>query len=80
MTPGARTVSRVPSDCHITTAFGGGLGSVVFTQIIREIVDLQGSFKTIFLIVGILPLIAAAIVPTVTGRLEQLDCQKLAAT
>jgi ACS family hexuronate transporter-like MFS transporter len=55
------------------TAFGGGMGSIIFMQIIGKLVDLQKSFNTVFIIAGILPLIAAAIVVIVTGKIHMMQ-------
>jgi nitrate/nitrite transporter NarK len=52
------------------TAFGGGLGSILFMQITGKLVDMQQSFNTVFMIAGILPLLASVIVLTVTGKIE----------
>ncbi len=55
------------------TAFGGGMGSILFMQITGKLVDLQRSFNTVFVVAGMLPLIAAAIVLTVTGRIYMMQ-------
>jgi ACS family hexuronate transporter-like MFS transporter len=55
------------------TAFGGGLGSIIFMQVTGKLVDVQGSFNTVFVIVGILPLIAAVIFVALIGKIEKID-------
>ncbi len=54
------------------TAFGGGLGSILFMQLTGKLLDVQKSFHTVFLIAGILPVVAALIFLTVTGNVTQL--------
>lgn len=54
------------------TACGGGLGSILFMQVTGKLVDLQRSFHTAFVIAGILPVLAAVILLTVTGRVGQM--------
>jgi len=54
------------------TAFGGGLGSIVFMQVTGKLVDMQRSFDTVFMIAGILPLLAAVVFLTVSGRIRML--------
>jgi len=51
------------------TAFGGGLSSILFMQITGKLVDMQQSFNSVFMIAGILPLLASVIVLTVTGNI-----------
>jgi MFS family permease len=52
------------------TAFGGGLGAIIFTQLIGVLADAQHSFRTVFLIAGILPIAAALVLLTVPGVLS----------
>jgi ACS family hexuronate transporter-like MFS transporter len=52
------------------TAFGGGLGAILFTQLTGYLVDTQQSFNSVFLIGGLLPLVAAAVILTVPGRFQ----------
>jgi len=54
------------------TAFGGGLGSILFMQLTGKLVDMQRSFTTVFLIASILPVIAAVIILSVTGKIEMM--------
>lgn len=54
------------------TAFGGGIGSVVFMQLVGRIVDTQHSFKSVFFIAGILPLFAFGVLSLLIGKLEAL--------
>lgn len=55
------------------TAFGGGLGAIIFMQITGKLVDVEKSFDTVFMVAGILPLLAAIVVWFVTGPIEQLE-------
>ena len=51
---------------------GGALGAMLFTQAIGKLVDAQNSFDTVFLIGGLLPLIAAIVMFTVAGKIQRL--------
>ena len=51
---------------------GGALGSILFTRLIGALVDAQRSFDTVFIIGGSLPLIAAAVMFSVTGTIHRL--------
>jgi MFS transporter, ACS family, hexuronate transporter len=54
------------------TAMGGGLGSILFMQITGKLVDIERSFNTVFIIAGLLPLLALVIILTLTGKIEPL--------
>lgn len=51
---------------------GGALGAMLFTQLIGKLVDAQHSFDTVFVISGILPLVAATVMFTVGGKVQRL--------
>jgi len=68
--PGDMVPHRLVGTLYGLTAFGGGLGSILFMQITGKLVDMQRSFDTVFIIAGLLPVIAAIIVLTLTGRIE----------
>ena len=51
---------------------GGALGAMLFTQLIGKLVDTQHSFDTVFIIGGLLPIVAAIVTFTVSGRIQQL--------
>jgi MFS transporter, ACS family, hexuronate transporter len=61
------------------TAFGGGLGSIIFIQMVGKLVDVERSFNTVFSIAGILPLVAAIVVLTVGGKFQRIEYRKLSA-
>jgi len=54
------------------TAFGGGLSSIMFMQVTGKLVDMQRSFDTVFIVAGILPLLAAIVFLTVSGKIRML--------
>lgn len=68
--PGDMVPHRLVGTLYGITAFGGGLGSILFMQITGKLVDMQRSFNTVFIIAGILPLIALVIVLILSGRIE----------
>jgi ACS family hexuronate transporter-like MFS transporter len=68
--PGDMVPHRLVGTLYGMTALGGGLGSIVFMQITGKLVDMQRSFNTVFIIAGILPLIALVIILSVTGKIE----------
>jgi ACS family hexuronate transporter-like MFS transporter len=70
--PGDMVAHKLAGTLYGMTAFGGGLGSVLFMQITGKLVDMQQSFNTVFVIAGILPILAAFIVLTVTGRIQPM--------
>lgn len=51
---------------------GGSLGSILFMQLIGKLVDTTQSFDAVFVIGGILPLLAATLMFTVGGRVQCL--------
>lgn len=71
--PGDMVPHKLVGTLYGITACGGGLGSVLFMQITGKLVDMQQSFNTVFVIAGILPVIAAIILLVVTGKLGQMQ-------
>ena len=51
---------------------GGALGSILFTTIIGNLVDVQHSFNAVFVIGGVLPLTAAILMFAVGGTVRRL--------
>jgi MFS transporter, ACS family, hexuronate transporter len=70
--PGDMVPHNLVATLYGVTACGGGLGSILFMQITGKLVDMQQSFNTVFVIAGILPVIAACIILTVTGKIGQM--------
>ena len=68
--PGDMVPHRLVGTLYGITAAGGGLGSILFMQITGKLVDMQQSFNTVFIIGGILPLVALVIILTLTGKIE----------
>jgi MFS transporter, ACS family, hexuronate transporter len=71
--PGDMVPHNMVGTLYGLTAFGGGLGSIVFMQITGKLVDMQQSFNTVFVVAGILPVLAAVIVLTVTGKIQLMQ-------
>jgi MFS transporter, ACS family, hexuronate transporter len=55
--PGDIVAPRFVGTVYGITAFGGGIGAIIFTFVTGKLVDLYGSFTVPFVIAGILPLI-----------------------
>ena len=53
---------RLSASAYGITAVGGGAGGLLFMQITGFVVDKTGSFNSLFVAIGLLPVIAAAIV------------------
>ena len=70
--PSDFTPSKWVGTVYGMTAFGGGLGSILFMQLTGMLVDAQQSFQTVFLMAGILPIVAALVILTVTGPIAPL--------
>lgn len=54
------------------SACGGAVGAMVFTEVIGKLVDAQHSFDTVFVIGGVLPLVAATVMSLVAGKIQPL--------
>jgi ACS family hexuronate transporter-like MFS transporter len=74
-------VSTLPSDLvpsryvgtiYGLTAFAGGVGAIIFTQIIGVLVDTQHSFSLVFVIAGTLPVVAALVLLTLPGEIAPI--------
>lgn len=70
--PGDFAPPRWVGTVYGMTAFGGGVGAILFTQLIGYLSDVQQSFHLVFLIAGILPIVAALVLLSVPGRLAPL--------
>lgn len=68
--PGDMVPHNLVGGLYGITAFGGGLGSILFMQITGKLIDMQQSFNTVFVVAGILPVLAAIVVLTVTGKIQ----------
>jgi MFS transporter, ACS family, hexuronate transporter len=55
------------------TACGGGLGSILFTQLTGKLVDVTGSFTMPLFIAGVLPIIGFAVFSLLAPRLKPLE-------
>jgi ACS family hexuronate transporter-like MFS transporter len=76
------TAQTIPADIvppeHVgtvygITAFGGGLGGVIFTQLTGKIADVSGSFTLPLLLVGVLPIVGFLIFAVLAPRIEPIE-------
>lgn len=71
--PSDMTSARNVGAVYGFTAMAGGLGSILFTQIVGMLTDAQQSFRAAFLIAGTLPVAAACVLLLVPGRISRYD-------
>jgi ACS family hexuronate transporter-like MFS transporter len=71
--PGDLVPSRWVGTVYGITAFGGGLGSIIFMQLTGRLVDSQRSFNTAFVIAGILPVAASLVFVALVGKIREID-------
>jgi MFS transporter, ACS family, hexuronate transporter len=73
--PGDVAPKRWVGSVYGMTALGGGLGAIFFTQLTGYLVDTQHSFKMVFTIAGILPVLAAGVLLTVPGKIVPMAAE-----
>ena len=54
------------------TAFGGGVGAIIFTYATGRLVDAYGSFTIPFIIAGVLPLLGYVAFTAIAGEIRPL--------
>ena len=64
---------RLVGTLYGMTGFAGGFGSIFFMQITGKLVDVQNSFDTLFILAGILPLLAFTSFALLTGKIRPLQ-------
>jgi nitrate/nitrite transporter NarK len=62
------------------TAFGGGIGAIIFTYVTGKLVDSYGSFTGPFVIAAVLPLAAYAAFALVAAQIRPVQFEEAAAT
>jgi ACS family hexuronate transporter-like MFS transporter len=67
--PGDIVAPRFVGTVYGITAFGGGIGAIIFTYVTGKLVDTYGSFTGPFVIAAVLPLVAYAAFALVAGRI-----------
>lgn len=71
--PGDIVPHRYVGTLYGMTGFAGGIGSIVFMQISGRVVDVQHSFNSVFIVAGILPLIAFTSFAVLARRIHPLE-------
>ena len=70
--PGDIVAPRYVGTVYGITAFGGGIGGIIFIYVTGALVDAFGSFTAPFVIAGILPLLAYGAFVMLAGRIQPL--------
>jgi ACS family hexuronate transporter-like MFS transporter len=68
--PGDIVAPRFVGTVYGMTAFGGGVGAIIFTYATGQMVDAYGSFTIPFVIAGLLPLIGYAAFVAIAGTIR----------
>ena len=71
--PGDIVEPRYVGTVYGITAFGGGIGAIVFMYVTGKLVDIYGSFTAPFIIAGILPVAAYAAFALLAGKIRPLQ-------
>jgi len=71
--PGDIVAPRFVGTVYGITAFGGGIGAIIFTYVTGTLVDTYGSFTGPFVIAAVLPLVAYAAFALVAGRIRPVQ-------
>ena len=71
--PGDIVAPRFVGTVYGITAFGGGIGAIIFTYVTGKLVDTYGSFTGPFVIAAVLPFVAYAAFALVAGRIRPVQ-------
>jgi MFS transporter, ACS family, hexuronate transporter len=71
--PGDIVAARFVGTVYGMTAFGGGVGAIIFTYATGRLVDAYGSFTIPFIIAGVLPLIGYLVFTAIAGDIRPLQ-------
>jgi ACS family hexuronate transporter-like MFS transporter len=71
--PGDIVAARFVGTVYGMTAFGGGIGAIIFTYATGRLVDAYGSFTIPFVIAGVLPLLGYLVFTAVAGEIRPLQ-------
>jgi MFS transporter, ACS family, hexuronate transporter len=77
--PGDIVAPRFVGTVYGITAFGGGIGAIIFMYVTGKLVDIYGSFTGPFVIAGILPLVGYAAFAIVAGVIGPVQFDQPAA-
>ena len=78
--PGDIVAPRFVGTVYGITAFGGGIGAIIFTYVTGKLVDTYGSFTGPFVVAALLPLVAYAAFALVAGQIRPVQFEEAAAT
>jgi ACS family hexuronate transporter-like MFS transporter len=70
--PGDVVAARFVGTVYGITAFGGGVGAIIFTYATGRLVDAYGSFTIPFIIAGVLPLLGYLVFTAIAGEIRPL--------
>jgi ACS family hexuronate transporter-like MFS transporter len=70
--PGDIVAPRFVGTVYGMTAFGGGVGAIIFTYATGRLVDAYGSFTIPFVIAGVLPLLGYLVFTVIAGEIRPL--------
>jgi ACS family hexuronate transporter-like MFS transporter len=68
--PGDIVEPRFVGTVYGITAFGGGVGAIIFTYVTGQLVDAYGAFTIPFVIAGVLPLVGYAAFACIAGQIR----------
>jgi ACS family hexuronate transporter-like MFS transporter len=71
--PGDIVPPRFVGTVYGITAFGGGIGAIIFTYVTGRLVDTYGSFTIPLVVAGVLPLLAYASFAVSAGRIRPVQ-------
>ena len=71
--PGDIVSARFVGTVYGITAFGGGVGAIIFTYATGQLVDAYGSFTIPFVIAGVLPLIGYVAFASIAGQIKPVQ-------
>ena len=71
--PGDIVAPRFVGTVYGITAFGGGIGAILFMYVTGKLVDTYGSFTAPFVIAGILPLIGYGLFVLLAGQIKPIQ-------
>jgi ACS family hexuronate transporter-like MFS transporter len=71
--PGDIVAPRFVGTVYGMTAFGGGIGAIIFTYATGRLVDAYGSFTIPFIIAGVLPLLGYLVFTYIAGEIRPVS-------
>ena len=71
--PATSSPPRFVGTVYGITAFGGGVGAIIFTYATGQLVDAYGSFTIPFVIAGVLPLLGYVAFASIAGQIKPVQ-------